>query len=120
MLSIDDNNIRISRGDAGNISFSIPISDSENYEFEAGETLQFRVFQKNGYDKDCVFEKEITVTETTEEVLIPLTVQDTLIGEPINKPVEYWYEIDLNNEQTVIGYDEKPSKLILLPAKGGE
>ena len=78
-------------------------------------------FWRSGYDKEIILEKEIEVSEKCEKVSIPLLEEDTSIIENINKPITYWYEIDLNNEQTVIGYDDDgPAEIIFYPAKGGK
>lgn len=120
MWEVTDNIIRVSRGDSGSFDLTIPIAEDENYEFAAGDKIQFRIFKKKDYS-DIVFEKEIEVEETIETVIIPLSAEETKIGEEINKPETYWYEIDLNNEQTIIGYNEEgPAQFILYPAKGGE
>lgn len=119
MLLVEDNVIKINRGDAGTLDLSIPLSDTENYKFDKGDKIQFRVFEKRGYDKDIILEKETEIEEETENVLISLSAEETTIGEDLNKPVTYWYEIDLNNEQTIIGYNENgPTELVLYPAKG--
>ena len=121
MFIVDDNIIKINRGDAGTLNLVIPLSEDENYEFDVGDKIQFRIFEKKGYDKNIVLEKEIEITEQCENVLISLSEEDTTFGDDINKPVTYWYEIDLNNEQTIIGYSEEgPAELILYPAKGVE
>ena len=36
----------------------------------------------------------------------------------MNIPTEYWYEIELNNENTVIGYDNNGPKLFVLYPEG--
>lgn len=121
MFEVNDNVIKISNGDAGTLDLVIPISSTANYEFEVGDKIHFRVFQKKGYDKEIVLEKEVEVTEVCETVSISLTEEDTDFGEDINKPVTYWYEVDLNNQQTIIGYNEDgPAEFILYPAKGVE
>ena len=38
----------------------------------------------------------------------------------MNKPVEYWYEIELNNEHTVIGYDDNGAKIFMLFPEGSK
>lgn len=46
MFKIENKTIKISRGDSGNIDFSIPLSDTENHFFDIGDKIQFRIFQK--------------------------------------------------------------------------
>ena len=62
--------------------------------------------------------KSIEVTEDTNIVDISLSSSDTTIGEMSNKPIEYWYEIQLNREQTIIGYDDNGPKLFMLYPEG--
>ena len=122
MFKIENGTIYIHRGDSATFGYSIDVDEDTKYEFEVGDKVEFTVFQKQGYDKTPVIDKTITVTETTEEVDIDLTEQDTTIGDPANKPVTYWYEISLNGDNTVNGYDPDNGALefILLPAKGGD
>jgi len=54
-----------------------------------------------------------------------LSSDETRIGDYINKPVTYWYEIELNpnnNSTTIIGYDDDgPKQFKLYPeGKNGE
>lgn len=122
MIEIEGKTIRISRGDSGTIKLTIPLSDTENYEFQVGDKVQFRVFEKKNYN-NVFLDKEINIEEITSVIDICLTEKDTSIGEVINKPVTYWYEISLNETQTVVGYDDEgPAELILYPAhvKDGE
>lgn len=116
MIEIEGKTIRISRGDSGTIKLTIPLSDTENYEFQVGDKVQFRVFEKKNYN-NVFLDKEINIEEITSVIDICLTEKDTSIGEIINKPVTYWYEISLNETQTVVGYDDEgPAELILYPA----
>lgn len=122
MIEIEGKTIRISRGDSGTIKLTIPLSDTENYEFQVGDKVQFRVFEKKNYN-NVFLDKEINIEEITSVIDICLTEKDTSIGEVINKPVTYWYEISLNETQTVVGYDDDgAAELILYPAqvKDGE
>lgn len=118
MLETSDKTIKISRGDTGNFILTIPISNTENYTFKVGDKIQFRVFEKKNYN-NVVLDKEILVTQATTELSIELDENDTMIGETINKPATYWFEISLNETQTVICYDDEgPAEFILYPAKG--
>ena len=116
MIEIEGKTIIISRGDSGTIKLTIPLSDTENYEFQVGDKVQFRVFEKKNYN-NVFLDKEINIEEITSVIDICLTEKDTSIGEIINKPVTYWYEISLNETQTVVGYDDEgAAELILYPA----
>ena len=57
------------------------------------------------------------------EALISLNKEDTTIGDIINTPIDYWYEVQLNpetNPQTIIGYDENGAKIFRLYPEGVE
>lgn len=120
MIDVDNEQaIIISRLDSATIPLSIPLTETTNYEFEIGDIITLRIYEKNGYDKAPVFEKNITVDSATESVNIALDEHDTEFAEISNKPVTYWYEIVLNNEKTVIGYekDSGAKKFIVTPSK---
>lgn len=90
--------------------------------FNKGDVVRFKVFKKK--DCGCVeIQKDITVSEQTTHIDIELTSDDTKIGELINKPVDYWYEVELNPDtkpQTVIGYDEAGEKIFKLYPEGND
>lgn len=117
----EDKSIYITRGDIATIDVTASVS-GEGYEFQEGDVVRFKVFEK----KECenvVFQKDVLVAETRMKVSINLIGTDTKIGELINKPKDYWYEIELNPEtapQTIIGYDEEGAKVFRLYPEGSE
>ena len=110
------------RGDKGTLEYSIKQDDESLYEFQQGDKIEFTVFENKGYSKTPVLNKEITPTPGETSVNIELTATDTTLGEAENKAITYWYEIALNGDETVNGYDsdDGPLEFILLPAKAGE
>lgn len=115
MFYIDEDKIYITRGDKAVINLSIT-----DYTFQVGDTIEFRVYEKRGLDKEPTLIKEIKVTEESENVEISLNPEDTALGEMLNKAVTYWYEIELNDNQTIIGYDENGPKELILYPEGAE
>ena len=107
--------ISITRGDRAIIEFSI-----DDYTFQIGDVVRFKVFKSK--DCKCVeLQKDITINKEETSIEIPLTSEDTKIGDIINKPAKYWYEIELNPEtscQTIIGYDDEGEKLFTLYPEG--
>lgn len=112
MFKIKKETIYLTRGDVADIELSI-----DNYTFEVGDTIEFRVYNKKSLNSLPVLEKKVTVIEASKTVDIILSTEDTSIGKMENQIIEYWYEIELNDEQTIIGYDEETGakKLMLLP-----
>ena len=116
----DDLSINITRGDAAEFSVGANIG-ATSYEFKTGDVVRFKVFGK----KDCeevVLQKDVEITTPTSAAKVSLTGQDTTIGQVISKPVEYWYEVELNPEthpQTIIGYDDNGAKVFKLYPEGG-
>ena len=56
------------------------------------------------------------IRQASKTVDINIKASDSEIGELENKPITYWYEIVLNDEQTLIGYDDEgPKEFILYP-----
>lgn len=119
---LKDKTICLTRGDVANIVVSANLQDGQAYTFQAGDVVRFRAFKK----RDCssvVIEKEVEVDTAAETVTISLSKEDTKIAEIINKPVDYWYEIEMNPDtepQTIIGYDEDGEKIFRLYPEGSE
>ena len=117
----DDLSIYCTRGDMAVFGITAG-KDEENYIFQPGDMLRMKVFEKKACN--CVLlSEDFHVTEVTEKVDITLTGEATKIGEPISKPVDYWYEVELNPltaPQTIIGYDEDGPKVFRLFPEGGE
>lgn len=119
---LDDKTICLTRGDEASITFDVTQGDGSQYLFSAGDKVRFSVFEK----KNCanvLIQKEFTVNEETTEVEIFLSSQDTKVGELISKPVDYWYEIEINPltaPRTVIGYDEEGAKIFRLYPEAGD
>ena len=115
MFEIDtDKTISITRGDSG--SFVAPI----DYALQPGDVLRLKVFRKKACE-DVVLQKDFAIGEATETVTLELTEKDTRIGGIISKPVDYWYEIELNpdnNPKTLVGYDEDGAKIFKLYPEG--
>ena len=116
---VNKNQISINRGDIGTIELSIPLDDGSDYVFNVGDNITFGVYIANSYQIEPVIYKEINITEEgLTKVDIVLKSEDTKIGPIINKPVQYWYEIQLNKEQTILGYDTKGPKIFMLYPEG--
>ncbi len=115
----EDKSIHLTRGDIAVISVSAS-NGEEAYTFAAGDIVRLKVCEKSKCDS-VVLQKVVIVEKETAVVDIKLTKEDTKIGEVINKPVDYWYEIELNPDtapQTIIGYDTKGPKVFKLYPEG--
>lgn len=115
----DDLSIYVTRGDT--ITFNVTANnDGENYKFQPGDVVRIKVFGKKDAE-NVVLQKDFPVTSITEKVRVYLTEEETRFGEVISKPVDYWYEVELNpydNPQTIIGYDEDGAKVFRLFPEG--
>ena len=90
------------------------------YQFQVGDKITFNIYEKNGYNKEPLLEKEVKVTTAGYSVDISLSEADTTFANPINKETIFWYDIKLNDNQTIVCYNEDGAKeFILYPAKGG-
>ena len=117
-----DKSVYLTRGDTAVIEVSAYMTETEPYVFKVGDVVRLRVFTKKQHD-DIVITKDVVVNEETTTVGIQLDRYDTKIGGVINKPVDYWYEIELNpdtNPQTIVGYDSDGPKIFRLFPEGGD
>lgn len=115
--------LQINRGDSTTLKINAKDSTGEQYQFKVGEKVKFSITERKN-EENVIFSKTITVAEQGYNVDIPLSSEDTKIGDIINKPVIYWYEISvltLNNEiQTIIGYDDDGAKEFVLNPEAGD
>ena len=115
-----DQSIYITRGDIASIEVSAKKSAEETYVFQIGDVVRMQVFERLNCSR-VVMRKVVQVLEESPKVDIFLNKEDTSIGELINKPKDYWYEIELNPEtepQTLVGYDDDGAKLFRLYPEG--
>lgn len=119
MLKIDGTNILLTRGDECTITLKVNREDSEEYAFNVGDVISFAVYNKKEFNKEPLLLKEVTVQEPTNIVDIFLESNETKIGIMDNKQIIYWYEIQLNHSQTIVGYDDKGPKILILYPEGG-
>lgn len=115
----DDLSVYVTRGDVCIISVKAT-KDGEPYTFEAGDTVRINVFAKKGCGS-VALSKDVPVLAPTDTVDVYLGENDTRIGDVISKPVDYWYEIQLNPDtapQTIIGYDDIGPKVFRLYPEG--
>lgn len=118
----NDQSIYLTRGDVASIEIRAATSENEDFTFQIGDIVRFKVFEKNRCDH-VVLEKDVAVEAETETVDIYLTTEDTRIGDLINKPKDYWYEVEINPEttpQTIIGYDVNGPKIFRLYPEGDD
>lgn len=125
MFKIDPNTNRIdiTRGDIGTIELSIAKDDGSKYKFKSSDVVRFSVYEIKDFNGEPVILKEVAPENNATSVDIELLQEDTTINGIINKPVTYWYEIQLNPDtapQTIIGYDKYGAKEFILYPEGGE
>ena len=123
MLTITDKNyIYITRGDIASLVASIKQKDGSLYLFTPGDIVRFTIVEKNNYD-NVLLRKDVKIESESECAVIHLDKEDTRFCPIISKPVDYWYEIELNpetNPQTFIGYDKNGAKIFRIFPEGGQ
>lgn len=115
-MTIDNNTIRINRGNS--LSLDISIKDGDNdYVFKEGDVVGIAIYTAYGMNKEALASKFVNATAGTTVTNVTLTSDEMKIGDPQNYSVTCWYEITLNNE-TVLGYDEEGAKELILYPEG--
>ena len=112
MFVIDENyNMRLNRGDKAIIRLT-----NTDSTFLAGDELVFSIMKK-GNAGDIVFQKHFTIDEDTSTFDMILESSETRLGSIIKTGfVTYWYEIEYNGENTLIGYfTDGPKEFVLYP-----
>lgn len=112
MFKIDSNyNMHLNRGD----QCIIRLTNTDST-FQIGDTLAFSVMKK-GNAGDIIFQKFFTIDEECQTFDIVLTSEETRLGNIIKSgTVVYWYEIEYNGINTLVGYwTDGPKEFILYP-----
>ena len=117
---IEGTTIKLNRGDTLNINLTIKKEDGTDYSFEEGDKITFSLYNKGKLNEKAVLLKEVQATPETTSINIYCNNEETKIGELINKPIDYWYEIEINNEYTILGYDDEGAKLLKLFPEGSK
>lgn len=117
---IEGTTIKLNRGDILNINLTIKKEDGTDYSFEEGDKITFSIYNKGKLNDKAVLLKEVQATPGATSINIYCDSEKTKIGELVNKPIDYWYEIELNNEYTILGYDDEGAKLFKLFPEGSK
>lgn len=115
----EDKTIQVTRGDTVVFTVSADI-DGERVNFNPGDVVRFKVYEKKNAN-NVVLQKDFPIESECEYVTITLTGAETKIGVVISKPVDYWYEVELNpftEPQTIVGYDDHGAKVFKLFPEG--
>lgn len=117
----EDLSIYATRGDI--VFFFVTADDNGTvHKFQPNDVVRVKVSTKKNCES-VVLQKDFVVEAETDRVDIFLTGEDTKIGDVISKPVDLWYEIELNpltNPQTIIGYDDDGAKIFKLFPEGAD
>ena len=113
MFKIINKTFHVSRGDSGVINLSL-----KNTNFNTGDKVFFRIYEVQGLDSLPIKEVSTTVSEENNAVAIVLNAEDTNFGELENTVVDYWYEISVGEDRTILGFDESGAKIFKLYPTG--
>ena len=117
MIDEDGTTLKVTRGQSGSITFGALTPENEPYTFVTGDVVRLNV-TKEGKENMVVMSVDTIVEENTQEVTISITSFDSKIGNVINKPTDYWYDIELNPDssiaQMLLGYDDDGPKIFKL------
>lgn len=109
MYRIKNKTIYVNRGDAMTIHL---VNNSDS--FRIGDYINFYICEE-GNMNNVLLKKTFNIDTITDSVDLALTSEDTRIGETFGSGKKtYWYEIELNKDTTLIGYDLNGPKLFIL------
>lgn len=121
-INKDDLSLHLTRGDSAIIPVEVTKADGGAFAF-SGETVVFRVSEAKDTG-NAILHVEVTPEVDATKAQIALTETETRIGDPISKPVDYWYEVSVigtdGSAQTIIGYDENGAKVLRLYPEIGD
>ena len=117
IIDEDGTTLKVTRGQSGTITFGALTPEGEPYTFQVGDVLRLNVTKVNK-ENSVVMSVDTIIQEETTEATISITSFDSKIGTVINKPTDYWYDIELNPDsaiaQILLGYDDEGPKIFKL------
>lgn len=115
MFKFQNNTFHVTRGDSGSIT--IAYKDGANL---PSSTLTFGVYRKNELDSDPVIWVEDSLPGDTNSYTLNIYTDPNKLENPTNGKEEYWYELKIGPDNTVLGYDETGAKIFYLYPSGKE
>jgi len=122
MLTIGtDKKMSFNRGDKVSFTFNATDADGDPYTFLTSDVLTLNIVKTKKYTNGTVFTKDFIIETAGENQVLELTADETKsMCEMINEPLTLWYEIVLNDDETLVGYDADGAKLVIIYPEGGE
>lgn len=102
------NTITHNRGDKGAIRLV-----NKNGTFKKGDKFTFSIVKKGNY-ADVVFQKVFIVTEDCDTFYLTFTNEEMRFSDIISVKTTFWYEIDMNDDTTILGHDANGDKQFIL------
>ena len=110
MYKIIDKNIYLNRGD----QISIIVANNSDA-FELNDVITIHVCEQGDYSRVVLSKQGEIDQNNPNQAKIELTSEETKLGEPLKSTEKvYWYEIELNGNKTLVGYDNNGPKLFTL------
>lgn len=108
MFKFTGNALHITRTEAGVINIT------KKSGFNIGDTIELQVYEADGLDSEPVLEKSVKIENASNVASLELYSADTDLGEPANDIVEYWFQIRMNGDTTILGFDQNKAKILYL------
>lgn len=118
-IDSDTKQVNLTRGNIAPFRIIALNKDKTRYQFKENDKVTLSIYEKKKLE-NLKLTKSVIVTTPGEYVDLTLTSAETKLDGLINKPVDYWYEVELNDEQTIIGYDEEGPKIFRLYPEGSD
>lgn len=118
-IDSDTKQVNLTRGNIAPFRIIALNEDKTRYQFKENDKVTLSIYEKKNLE-NLKLTKSVIVTTPGEYVDLTLTSAETKLDGLINKPVDYWYEVELNDEQTIIGYDEEGPKIFRLYPEGSD
>ena len=111
---IDDRNIEVTRGNVLALTVMAENEGTE-YQFSKDDIIRFKIMEAKNVN-NVILQKDFKVLDNTTEQDIEIAADEMKIGNLSSKPIDYWFEIELNPDMKfmsrssikgVINYEEE-------------
>lgn len=119
MIKTEGTTIKIFRGDEGTLYISKKDKNGNIEKFKKDDKVVLSVKENFG-EHEVKLRKEVVVQEESEKVGFTFYPEDTKFIDLISEPIDFEYDIDLNDGNTILGHDDSGAKIFRIYPTGSD
>lgn len=113
MFKIVNKTFHVSRGNSGIVNLTLKSGN-----FNTDDIVTLRIYEVQGLDAEPIKTISSVVEFDGQTATLIMDSEDTDFGDLGNEVTDYWYEIKVNEDKTILGFDDSGAKIFKLYPTG--